>query len=144
MKQQQEKGNRQLKAEADRKLKAEEQKSHRRCRAKATENAKLENRSMKSGKWPQAEEAETKAKAESQADADAKSRSLRPKQMLKLKRMLSESRMLKRSAEQEMADALAAEQAALSQTMNKQMSDGWHQAMIKSTIQRNLVVDESA
>ena len=47
--------------------------------------------------------------------------------------------------EQEMADALAAEQAALSQTMNKQMQSevGKYQAMIKSTIQRNLVVDES-
>jgi colicin import membrane protein len=44
-----------------------------------------------------------------------------------------------------MADALAAEQAALSQTMNKQMQSevGKYQAMIKSTIQRNLVVDES-
>lgn len=129
VKQQQEKEKAQ-KAEADRKLKEQERKVAEEAAQKAAEKRKAEEAAAAKAETErkQKEEAERKKKEEAErkrkADAEAKARA---------------------QQEQEMADALAAEQAALSQTMNKQMQSevGKYTAMIKSTIQRNLVVDES-
>lgn len=121
VKQQQEKEKAQQ-AEAERKLKEQERKVAEDAAQKAAEKRKAEEAAVAKAETErkQKEEAERKRKA----DAEAKARA---------------------QQEQEMADALAAEQAALSQTMNKQMQSevGKYTAMIKSTIQRNLVVDES-
>lgn len=85
--------------------------------AAAAKKAELERKQREDEK-KRKEEAERKRKAE----ADAKARQ-----------------------EQEMADAMADEHAALSQTRNKQVLSevDKYTAMIKATIQRNLVVDES-
>ena len=119
------------KAEAVRKQKEQEQKASEEAAQKAAEKRKQEEAAAKKAEEDRkrkAEEDERKRKAEAErqrkakAEADAKARQ-----------------------EQEMADALADEQAALSQTRNKQvMSEvDRFRAMISATIQRNLVVDES-
>jgi colicin import membrane protein len=91
----------------------------------AAKKAELE-RKQREDERKRKEEAERKQKEEAErkrkADADARARQ-----------------------EQEMADAMAAEHSALSQTRNKQvMSEvDKYRSMIAATIQRNLVVDES-
>lgn len=93
--------------------------------AAAAKKAELE-RKQREDERKRKEEAERKQKEEAErkrkADADARARQ-----------------------EQEMADAMAAEHSALSQTRNKQvMSEvDKYRSMIAATIQRNLVVDES-
>lgn len=100
----------------------------RKAEEAAAAKAETERKQKEEAERKKKEEADRKLKEEAErkrkADAEAKARA---------------------QQEQEMADALAAEQAALSQTMNKQMQSevGKYTAMIKSTIQRNLVVDES-
>lgn len=137
IKQQQEKEKAQ-KAEAERVQKEQERKVAEQAAKDAAEKRKVEEAAAAKAEAErkQKEEAERKKKAEAErklkeeadrkkkADAEAKARAQR---------------------EQEMNDALAAEQAALSQTMSKQVESevGKYTAMIKSTIQRNLVVDES-
>ncbi|MCS6204104.1 cell envelope integrity protein TolA [Shewanella baltica] len=137
VKQQQEK-EKAVKAEADRKLKEQERKVAEDAAQKAAEKRKVEEAAAaKAESDRKLKEAEAKAKAEkAKADADAKAEA---------KAKADAEAKARAQQEQEMADALAAEQAALSQTMNKQMQSevGKYQAMIKSTIQRNLVVDES-
>ena len=132
VKQQQEK-EKAVKAEADRKLKEQERKVAEDAAQKAAEKRKVEEAAAaKAESDRKLKEAEAKAKADAKAEADAKAKA-------------DAEAKARAQQEQEMADALAAEQAALSQTMNKQMQSevGKYQAMIKSTIQRNLVVDES-
>lgn len=152
VKQQQEK-EKAVKAEADRKLKEQERKVAEDAAQKAAEKRKVEEAAA-----AKAEAAAVKAEAERKKKAEA-DRKLKEeadrKQKEEADRKLKAEAERKQKAdaeakaraqqEQEMTDALAAEQAALSQTMNKQMQTevGKYQAMIKSTIQRNLVVDES-
>lgn len=137
VKQQQEKEKAQ-KAEADRKLKEQERKVAEDAAQKAAEKRKAEEAAAAKAETErkQKEEAERKKKAE--ADRKLKEEAERKRKADAEAKALAQQ-------EQEMADALAAEQAALSQTMNKQMQSevGKYTAMIKSTIQRNLVVDES-
>ena len=108
------------KAEADRKQKEVE-------RQQAEEAAKLAAEKRKAE-----EAAAAKAEAERKKKAEAER-----------KRKAEEAARLQQ--EKEMNEALAAEQAALSQTRNKQTISevNRYKAMISATIQRNLVVDES-
>ncbi|MFB2803636.1 cell envelope integrity protein TolA [Shewanella seohaensis] len=148
VKQQQEKEKAQ-KAEADRKQKEQERKLAEDAAQKAAEKRKVEeaaaakaeaDRKQKEAEAKAKAEADAKAKAEAKAKADAEARA-----KAEAKAKADAEAKARAQQEQEMADALAAEQAALSQTMNKQMQTevGKYTAMIKSTIQRNLVVDES-
>lgn len=107
-------------AEAARKQKEQERQASEEAAKLAAEKRKAE------------EVAAAKAEAERKQKAEAER-----------KRKAEEAALAQQ--EKEMADALAAEQQALSQTRNKQvMSEvNRYKAMISATIQRNLVVDES-
>ncbi|MCL1144276.1 cell envelope integrity protein TolA [Shewanella gaetbuli] len=93
-----------------------------------------------------AEEAAKKAaEKRRQEEAAAKKAEEERKRKAEEERKRKQREAEKARQEQEMADALAAEQAALSQTRNKQVLSevGRFTAMIRATIQRNLVVDEN-
>lgn len=119
VKQQQEK-ERAEKAEAARKQKEQEQKAAEEAARKAEEKRKAEEAAAKKAEDERKRKAEEERKRKAEAEAKARQ-------------------------EKEMADALAAEQAALSQTRNRQVLSEVDKftAMIRATIQRNLVVDES-
>ncbi|MBW8185926.1 cell envelope integrity protein TolA [Shewanella nanhaiensis] len=108
------------KAEADRKQKEKERKASEEAARKAAEKRKAEEAAAKKAE----EERKRKAEAERKRKAEEEAR---------------------RQQEQMMQDALAAEQASLSQTRNKQVISevSRYTSMIRATIQRNLVVDES-
>jgi colicin import membrane protein len=123
------------KAEAERKQIEQKRKASEEAAKLAAEKRKQEEAAVKKAELERKqrederkrkEEAERKQKEEAErkrkADAEARARQ-----------------------EQEMAEAMAAEHSALSQTRNKQvMSEvDKFKAMIAATIQRNLVVDES-
>lgn len=137
VKQQQEKEKAQ-KAEADRKLKEQERKVAEEAAQKAAEKRKAEEAAAAKAETERKQKEEAERKKKEEADRKLKEEAER-------KRKADAEAKARAQQEQEMADALAAEQAALSQTMNKQMQSevGKYTAMIKSTIQRNLVVDES-
>ncbi len=120
--QQQEKQAKELakKAEAERKQKESERKASEAAAKKAAEKRKQEEAAAKKA----ADERKRKADAERKRQAEEEAR---------------------RQQEQMMQDALAAEQASLSQTRNKQVTSEVQRftSMIRATIQRNLVVDES-
>ncbi|MCS6175406.1 cell envelope integrity protein TolA [Shewanella baltica] len=145
VKQQQEK-EKAVKAEADRKLKEQERKVAEDAAQKAAEKRKVEEAAAAKAETDRKQkEAEAKAKAEkAKADAEAKAEA-KAKSDAKAKADAEAEAKARAQQEQEMADALAAEQAALSQTMNKQMQSevNKYKSMIMSTIQRNLIVDES-
>ncbi|WP_420789472.1 cell envelope integrity protein TolA [Shewanella algae] len=103
--------------------------------ADAAKAAKLKEQQEKE----KAQKAEAERKAKEQQRKEAEEAALKAEQ----KRKAEEE--ARRRQEQELADALAAEQAALSATRNRQvMSEvDRYRAMITATIQRNLVVDES-
>ncbi|WP_394203431.1 cell envelope integrity protein TolA [Shewanella waksmanii] len=107
-------------AEAARKQKEAEKKAAEEAAAKAAEKRKRE------------EEAARKAEQERKRKAEEER-----------KRKAEEA--ARREQERMMQEALAAEQAALSQTRNKQVMSEVQRytSMIRATIQRNLVVDES-
>ncbi|MGX9463367.1 cell envelope integrity protein TolA [Shewanella sp. A14] len=126
IKQQQEK-ERALKAEEVRKQKEQEQKASEEAAKQAAEKRKQEEAAAKKAQEErQRAEDERKRKEDAErkrkAEADAKARQ-----------------------EREMAEAMAAEQDSLSKTRNKQVLSEVEKytAMIRATIQRNLVVDES-
>ncbi|MGS0696838.1 cell envelope integrity protein TolA [Shewanella sp. 0m-4] len=108
------------KAEADRKQKEAERKASEEAAKKAADKRKTEEAAAKKAE----DERKRKAEAERKRKAEEQAR---------------------REQEQMMQEALAAEQAALSQTRNKQVMTEVQRytSMIKATIQRNLVVDES-
>lgn len=149
VKQQQEK-EKAVKAEADRKLKEQERKVAEDAAQKAAEKRKVEEAAAAKAETDRKQkEAEAKAKAEkAKADAEAKAEAKAKadaKAKSDAKAKADAEAKARAQQEQEMADALAAEQAALSQTMNKQMQSevNKYKSMIMSTIQRNLIVDES-
>ncbi|MCL1065499.1 cell envelope integrity protein TolA [Shewanella olleyana] len=84
-----------------------------------------------------------KRKAEEAAAAKKREDERKRKEEAERKRKAEEAERARQ--EREMAEAMAAEQVALSATRNKQVVSevNKYTAMIKSTIQRNLVVDES-
>lgn len=108
------------KAEAQRKQKEKERKASEAAAKKAAEKRKAEEAAAKKA----ADERKRRQEAERKRKAEEKAR---------------------KQQEQMMQDALAAEQAALSQTRNKQVMTEVQRytSMIRATIQRNLVVDES-
>ncbi|MDO6621022.1 MULTISPECIES: cell envelope integrity protein TolA [unclassified Shewanella] len=87
--------------------------------------------------------AEEKRQREEAAAAKKREEDRKRKEEAERKRKAEEAERARQ--EKEMADAMAAEQVALSATRNKQVVSevNKYTAMIKSTIQRNLVVDES-
>ncbi|MCG9721497.1 cell envelope integrity protein TolA [Shewanella sp. Isolate7] len=119
LKEQQEK-EKAAKAEAQRKKKEAERKAAEEAAAKAEAKRKAEEAAAKKA----AEERKRKAEAEAKRKAEEAAR---------------------REQERMMQEALAAEQAALSQTRNKQVMSEVQRytSMIRATIQRHLVVDES-
>jgi len=116
------------KAEADRKQKEKERKASEEAAKKAAAKRKQEEVKAKkvADERKRKEEAERKRKAETERKRKAEE-------------------LARQQQEQMMQDALAAEQASLSQTRNKQVLSEVQRytSMIRATIQRNLVVDES-
>ncbi len=127
--------------------------------AKAAQAAKLKEQQEKE-KAAKAEEVRKKKEAEQKAaeEAAAKAEAKRKQEEAAAKKAEEERKRkaeveAKRKAEEQarleqermMQEALAAEQAALSQTRNKQVLSEVQRytSMIRATIQRNLVVDES-
>lgn len=106
-------------AEADRKLKEQQRQQAEDAARKAEEKRKAEEAAAK--------KAEADRKAREDAARKAKAEAERRRQ------------------EQELADAMAAEQSAVSAARNKQLQSELdkYKAMITSTIQRNLVLDEA-
>lgn len=115
------------KAEAARKQKEQEQKAAEAAAKKAEAKRKAEEAAAKKA------EAERKAREEAERKARAEA---------ERKRQAEEAR---RRQEQEMQEQLAAEQAQLSAARSRQLMSevNKYKAMITSTIQRNLVVDDS-
>ncbi|KFZ37325.1 membrane protein TolA [Shewanella mangrovi] len=115
------------KAEAARKQKEQEQKAAEEAAQKAEAKRKAEEAAAKKA------EAERKAREEAERKARAEA---------ERKRKAEEA---KRQQELEMQQALAAEQAQLSAARSRQLLSevDKYKAMITSTIQRNLVVDDS-
>ncbi|ACA87008.1 protein TolA [Shewanella woodyi ATCC 51908] len=108
------------KAEADRKQKEKERKASEEAARKAAEKRKAEEAAAKKAE----EERKRKAEAERKRKAEEEAR---------------------RQQEQMMQDALAAEQASLSQTRNKQVTSevSRYTSMIVATISRNVQQEES-
>ncbi|QFU23171.1 cell envelope integrity protein TolA [Shewanella eurypsychrophilus] len=115
-------------AEVFRKQKEKERKASEEAAKKAADKRKQEEAAAKKA----ADERKRKEDAERKRKADAER-----------KRIAEEK--ARQQQEQMMQDALAAEQAELSQTRNKQVMNEVQRytSMIRATIQRNLVVDES-
>ncbi|MFQ6371700.1 cell envelope integrity protein TolA [Shewanella sp. YIC-542] len=115
------------KAEAERKLKEQQRQQAEEAARKAQEKRKAEEAA--------AQKAEAERKAREDAERKAKAAAERK----------ARAEAERRRQEQELAAAMAAEQSAVSAARNKQLQSELdrYKAMIASTIQRNLVLDEA-
>lgn len=114
-------------AEAERKLKEQQRQQAEDAARKAEEKRKAEEAAAKKAEADRKAREDAARKAKAEADRKAKADAERRRQ------------------EQELADAMAAEQSAVSAARNKQLQSELdkYKAMITSTIQRNLVLDEA-
>lgn len=121
--------------EQDKAAKAEAARKQKEQERQAAEEAAKKAEAKRQAEEAAAKKAEAERKAREEAERKARAEAER-------KRQAEEAR---RRQEQEMQDALAAEQSQLSAARSQQLMSevNKYKAMITSTIQRNLVVDDS-